>query len=117
MRALAILVAAGLGVGLPVPGYAESFSGAERIATGDLNAAEREIAEQRRVFPNDPDLLINLAHVYARTERTAEAQDLYRAVLGRPDEEMILPDGRTMMAHALASEALRRISAPVIATR
>lgn len=117
MRALAILVAAGLGLGLPVPGHAQSFSGAEQIAGGDLAAAEREIGEQRRVFPNDPDLLINLAHIYARTDRLAEARRLYRVVLDRPDEDLVLADGRSAPAHALASEGLRRTTTQVVATR
>lgn len=117
MRAFAILVAAGLGLGLSVPGYAQSYSGAEQIAGGDLAAAEREITQQRRVFPNDPDLLINLAHVYAKTDRVAEARRLYRIVLDRPDEDLVMADGRAAPAHLLASEGLRRISTQVVATR
>lgn len=116
MRALAVL-AAGLALGLPALVQAESFSGAERIAQGDLAGAEREIAQHRRVFPNDPDLLINLAHVYARTDRQAEARQLYRAVLAREDEELSVAGGQPASAHRLASEGLRRISGGVIAAR
>lgn len=115
MRHGVLLVLAGLA--LPGLAQAQGFSGAERITQGDLTGAEREIARQRQLFPNDPDLLINLAHVYARTERTAEARALYRTVLTQPDEELTLRGGTAMSAHSLAHEGLRRISAPVLAAR
>lgn len=117
MRAFAILVATGLGLGLPGLVTAQSFSGAEHIVRGDLVAAEREIAQERRLFPYDADLLLNLANVYAQTHRRDDARALYRQVLARPNEDLTLADGRSESAHRIAAAALRRLSPEVIASR
>lgn len=110
-----ILVAAAAMAG---PAFAQDdFNGASQILRGDYAGAERIIVAQQRMFPTDPDLMLNLALTYQRTGRPAEARALYRAVLSRPDEPMDMPGAtRPRSSHALAASALahsdgRQISA------
>jgi Flp pilus assembly protein TadD len=115
LRNVIYLALAALGAGTAA--HAQDFSGAEPMLRGDLPAAEREIQHQRRMFPTDPDLLLNLARVYAQTQRTPQAAQLYREVLARPDEALSLAGGRTANAHAIAQAGLRQISLSTLATR
>ena len=110
-----VAAAAALIVGGADVAVAQDFSGARQIAAGDYAGAERAITTQRRLFPRDADLMLNLATVYRRTGRTDEARRLYQAVAAQPDELLDLPDGRTASAHALANEGLRRLT--LVATR
>lgn len=110
-----ILIAA---AAMPAPAFAQDdFNGASQILRGDYAGAERIIVAQQRMFPTDPDLMLNLALAYQRTGRAAEARALYQAVLSRPDEPMDLPGAaRPKSSHALATIGLahndgRQISA------
>ena len=117
MPTIVYLVVAGLGLGVPGLAQAQSFSGAEQMMRGDLPAAEREIAHQRRMFPNDPDLLVNLASICARTNRVNDARRLYRDVLARADEPLTLANGATVSSHQIALTGLRSLPAEMIASR
>lgn len=105
VAAAAALIVGGAGVAV-----AQDFSGARQIAAGDYAGAERAITMQQGLFPRDADLMLNLAIVYRRTGRTEEARRLYEAVLTQPDELLDLPNGRTVKAHALANDGLRRLN-------
>ncbi|MEG8023883.1 tetratricopeptide repeat protein [Sphingomonas aurantiaca] len=83
---------------------------------GDLATAEQRIVAERRIFPQRPELMLNLASVYARTGRDSEARALYAAVLARPSVALDLPSGAVASSHDLANLALRR-QAQQIATR
>jgi hypothetical protein len=104
-----LAVAGMLAVSSPVFAHDE-FNGAVQILRGDYAGAERVILVQQRMFPTDPDLMLNLAVAYQKTGRTAEARALYRSVLSRPDEPMDLPGGSApKSSHALANAALGRL--------
>ncbi len=94
---------------------AQDFAGAGHILRGDLAAAERAIQAEQRLVPRDADLLLNLAFVYARTGRQAEARRLYRQVAAQPDELLDLPARRTVRAHAVAAAGLQRLDQQVAA--
>jgi Flp pilus assembly protein TadD len=94
----------------------QGFAGAKEISRGDLVAAERVILEQQRMFPRDADLLINLAYVYARTGRQAEARRLYEQVSAQPDDMLDMSGQRRVKAHRVAAAGLRRLNQQV-ATR
>lgn len=81
-------------------------TGYTAIASGDLSAAERRIVAERKIFPQRPELMLNLASVYLRTGREADARALYAAVLERPAVAMDLPSGAVASSHDLASRAL-----------
>lgn len=95
--------------GLDETGRAEQ-TGFSAIAAGHFAQAERRISAERRIFPDRPELMLNLAAVYSRTGREAQARTLYTSVLQRPDVLMDLPGGDTASSHALAQAGLRRSS-------
>lgn len=108
-------------LGTATPALARSSATVDRtgytaIAAGDLSAAEQRIVAERKIFPQRPELMINLASVYHRTGRDSEARALYSAVLERPAVAMDLPSGAVASSHDLASRALAR-QTQQIATR
>ena len=96
---------------------AHDRNGFEQIAAGDLVRAQRLLEDERRMFPRATDVLLNLAAVYARTGRLANADSLYRQVAAAPDEMLEMPDGGDASAHALAQAGLTRVAARQVATR
>lgn len=107
------IVAAGLltlGVASAGNATSDNHNGYVQIARGDYVAAERVLVSERRIFPNDPDLLLNLALVYSHTGRVEAARSLYQRVLTAPDAEVDLPRGGVVSAHALAASALRELA-------
>lgn len=115
MKKLLALVGTALAATAAQASDLQGFAGAREIARGDYAAAERVIVEQQRLFPRDADLLINLAYVYARTGRQAEARRLYQQVAAQPDELLDLSGQRTAKAHRVAAAGLRRLDQQVAA--
>jgi hypothetical protein len=74
------------------------------IAASDLQTAERHLVAERRIYPGRPELMLNLAAVYARTNRLAEARALYADVLGRPAVDMDLASGKVVSSHRIAEQ-------------
>ncbi len=113
-----VLAASVLPMLMTAPLHARDRTGYQAIVTGDLVAAERRLMAERRVFPNRPELMLNLAAVYARTGRTAEANALYAQVLARPASMLDMSSGRVASSHAVATKALAALDANVtIASR
>lgn len=115
MKKLLVLVGAALFATGTQASDLQGFAGAKEIARGDYVAAERVILEQQRLFPRDADLLINLAYVYARTGRQAEARRLYQQVTAQPDEMLDMSGQRTVRAHRVAAAGLQRLDQQVAA--
>lgn len=99
-----LLVAAALAGAFGGAGFQDEM-GATPLIRGDFTAAEAAINRERRLFPNSPDLLLNLATVYRQTNRADQARALYAQVLAQPDE-MLMSGPMEMSAHALARKAL-----------
>ena len=119
MRKTVLFVLATLGAATPalaVPSATVDRTGYMAIAAGDLSTAEHRIVAERKIFPQRPELMLNLASVYHRTGRESEARALYAAVLERPVVAMDLPSGAVVSSHDLASRALAKQS-PQIAIR
>lgn len=119
MRKSVLFVLATLGAATPVlaaPSATVDRTGYHAITAGDLATAEQRIVAERKIFPQRPELMLNLASVYARTGRYSEARALYTAVLERPAVALDLPSGAVESSHDLANLALRR-QAREIATR
>lgn len=114
------LVALASALALMMPGMAlaqtdqAERTGFSAIAAGDFAGAERGIVAERRIFPGRPELMLNLAAVYNRTGREAQARALYVAVMQRPDVLMDMPNGATASSHALAQTGLRRSSSMAV---
>ena len=103
---------------IAAPLHAKDRTGYRAIAAGDFAAAERTLVAERRIFPNRPELMLNLAAVYSRTGRVAEASALYAQVLARPATMLDLPSGHEVSSHSLATTALASLPSNVaIASR
>ncbi len=119
MRKTVLFVLATLATAAPAlaaPDRSVDRTGYSAIAAGDFATAEQRIVAERRIFPQRPELMLNLASVYQRTGRPAAARALYAAVLDRPAVGMDMPSGAVVSSHDLASRALSR-QATQIATR
>lgn len=104
------------GAALATPAMGSERTGYQAIAAGDFASAAKTIEAERRIFPERPELMLNLAVAYARTGRAAAARSLYREVLDRPEVAMDMPDGTVVSSHAVATRGLTRL-APAVATR
>lgn len=85
---------------------------AEAITQGSFQTAEQKLDAERRVFRDRPEILLNLAAVYARTGRATEARALYRDVLARDEVLMDMRDQSVVGSHAIASRGLVLIDRP-----
>lgn len=117
MKMMEVAAVAVLIVGGASAASAENWNGAAQIARGDYAAAERIIVREQRLFPRDTDLLINLATVYARTGRVAEARRTYALAAAQPDEALEVASDRTVSSRRLATNALRMLDREVAALR
>lgn len=87
------------------------------IERGDYRAAERHLAALRHAHPDRPEVLLNLAAVYLRTDRTDAAVSLYRDVLAQRPVLMDLPSGATRSSHDIARTGLSLVSVTASRTR
>jgi Tfp pilus assembly protein PilF len=106
----ALLAAAALGITGASTASAQDRTGYSAIKQGDFSNAERMLTAQRRIHPDRPELMINLAAVYSRAGRTDDARSLYEAVLARPNLLMDVTPDQTAWSHDLATAGLRRMS-------
>jgi thioredoxin-like negative regulator of GroEL len=79
------------------------------IEQGDYAAAEKTLLRELRIHPGRPELMLNLATVYAQTGRQNEAKSLYRQVLAKDNVLVDLSADRTAGSHAVAVAGLRRM--------
>lgn len=82
--------------------------GHDLIKARQLAAAERELEARRAQEPDEPSLLINIAYIYAKTGRAADAASAYERVLALPDVLLALGNGKPRWSHALANRGLGR---------
>jgi len=104
----ALLAASAMMIGGAAHAQDANPYGYDQIAAKNLQAAEKRLVSQREAEPNEPSVLINLAYVYKKTNRVAEARSLYDAVLAQPDVLMALGSGKPAWSHALAMKGLGR---------
>lgn len=95
-------------------GYANGSLGYDALVAGDNERAIRQIVADARVDRNDPARLINLGQAYARTGRTAEAAQLFKAAANsREDIDLILANGSVMGSKDAARQALARLQSRI----
>lgn len=87
------------------------------IERGDYAAAEHQLAAEARIFPNRPEVLLNLAAVYARTGRVSEARALYNRVLALRPVAMDVVDGKVAPSHVLATRGINQLQTTQVAAR
>ena len=107
MRKLGLTRAAGTMLATPV--LAADRTGYQAIAAGDFVTAAKRIEAERRIFPDRPELMLNLAAAYTRIGRSAEARALYDTVLERPAVAMDMPSGAVVSSHDVAARGLARL--------
>ena len=77
------------------------------IQNGDYVTAEQKLLAERKIFPAGPEVLLNLAAVYAKTGRHAEARAIYDRVLALDPVAMDVADGQVAPSHLVANRGLR----------
>ncbi|MDQ0251409.1 Flp pilus assembly protein TadD [Sphingomonas kyeonggiensis] len=121
MRIALIVLAAAPFALAALPAQAQGQNGdpvaSTAIQNGQFSQAERQLTAQLRQNPGAPELLLNLAAIYAETGRAAEARDLYRQVLSQRNFEMDLPGDRQSTSYAVANRGLQRVNALQLTSR
>ncbi|WP_294234396.1 tetratricopeptide repeat protein [uncultured Sphingomonas sp.] len=111
-----ILVAA---AGMATPAMAQDSwpqrTGFQQILAGDFATAERTLLDERRADPRSPELMLNLAAVYAKTGRAADARALYDAVLEEKAVALDMPSGAILSSHTVARTGLRHLPQAIAA--
>ncbi|TKD50510.1 tetratricopeptide repeat protein [Sphingomonas baiyangensis] len=114
-----ILVAAMLGA--PAVSVAEQVRsdpyGHDAIEAGEFSEAEAALRAQLALEPDKPELLINLAAIYARTNRINEAQAMYARVMATDDVSLLLRPGHALGSHAIAERGLAKLERQRMAVR
>jgi thioredoxin-like negative regulator of GroEL len=93
----------------PSAAGAQQRTAYQQIAAGNFSKAEQTLVAERRIFPQRPELMLNLAAVYQQTGRAEGARALYEAVLNQPEVMMDVSAERTAGSHAIARNGLRRL--------
>lgn len=106
----AALVALGATAAYAQTGGATGSYGATAIAAGNLNEAERILRPASQADAADPARLINIATVYARTQRAAQAREALLRVQALPAEELDLANGSSSSSHSIANAMLASLN-------
>ncbi|MCW4463307.1 tetratricopeptide repeat protein [Sphingomonas sp. BT-65] len=95
----------------------EDRNATTEIQTGDYELAERKLLAEQRVFPAKPEVLLNLAAIYTKTGRHAEARAIYNRVLALDPVAMDVADGQVVASHLVAARGLRILDSARQASR
>lgn len=77
------------------------------IQRGDYDRAERKLLAEQKIFPGKPEVLLNLAAIYAKTGRHNEARALYNRVMALETVQLDVVDGQVAGSHLVADRGLR----------
>ncbi|KQN70787.1 hypothetical protein [Sphingomonas sp. Leaf62] len=79
------------------------------IEAGKLPQAERALERDTRAGSREPQVLLNLAAVYAMTDRPDAARALYTRVLAGEDASLLMQSNQVARAHDVARRGLRML--------
>ncbi len=102
-----LLYAVAMGVSAVPVAAQEARYAHTAITAGELSQAERSLEREARAGSREPEVLLNLAAVYALRNRTDDARALYGRVLNGEDASMVLSSNRVASAHDVARTGLR----------
>ncbi|MBN8818159.1 MAG: tetratricopeptide repeat protein [Sphingomonas sp.] len=105
----AAVAALGSSAALAQTGGATGSYAAGAINAGQLSQAEQILQPASYTDAADPARLINIATVYARTQRKAEARAALQRVQALPAERLDLANGTSYSSHDLAKVMLARL--------
>lgn len=118
MKGRVAAVGALVAMGLASPAFAQTNATAHQaIQAGDYQAAEARLTSELRVHPGRPELLLNLATVYARTGRTEQARALFQTVLQRDEVLLDVSSDQVAGSHAIALRALNQLAPLTLTSR
>jgi len=106
----AAFAALGCSIAHAQTGGATGTYAASAIASGELTEAERVLQPVSRADAADPARLINIAAVYARTQREAEARTALMRVQALPNEQLDLAGGASYSSHQIAQSLLASLN-------
>ncbi len=86
----------------------EQTYGFNAIQRDDLAGAEARLIAQRAAEPNEPSVLINLAHIYSKTGRLEQAEAMYREVMAGENVLMLTGSRSQAWSHQLAQRGIDR---------
>jgi Flp pilus assembly protein TadD len=113
---ISLAIAAPLAL-VAMPAQAQELTASGAIFNGSYSQAETALTKELRIHPNRPELMLNLAAVYATTGRPDAARALYEKVLVIEDVDMNLAGDRTAGSHAIARTGLNRLPATQVTSR
>jgi thioredoxin-like negative regulator of GroEL len=116
MRFCFVLAALPLMLAAP-SAFAQDRVASAAITSGDYAGAEKALQAKLRKSPDQPELLLNLAAVYLSTGRDAQARAVYAQVLSQRDVLMDVSQTRSLGAHAVAMNGLKRLQATQLSSR
>jgi len=82
---------------------------ARAITSGQFDEAERILQPISLADANDPARLINMATVYARTQRYGDARAALQRVRALPAESLELANGTSYSSHVIATAMIERL--------
>jgi Flp pilus assembly protein TadD len=89
----------------------------DAIEAGSFAEAEASLRAQLALEPAKPELLINLAAIYARTNRLDAAQTMYDRALASENVSLLLKPNVALDSHAIARRGLSRLEQQRVAAR
>lgn len=100
--AAAVLMSAGM-ASAQVPGHDIGRSG---LTHASLSNAEATLVKADRSTPDQPEVLLNLAAVYALSDRKSQARELYARVLSGENASLVTGSSRVANAHDIARKGI-----------
>lgn len=101
-----ILVSAALAAAPVTAAFAQDQVAFEALTKANYSVAEQQLAPQVAAGEREPGVLLNLAAVYLRTGRSAEAIRLYRIVQAEENVLMDPVSGDPIWSHDVAQRGL-----------
>ena len=87
----------------------DAFYASTAITSGNLAKAEQILQPSSYTDARDPARLINLATVYAQTQRLDKARATLELVRRLPDEALVLAGGVSFSSHNIAKAMMDRL--------
>jgi Flp pilus assembly protein TadD len=120
MRALKVIIVAAM-LGVPAVSAAaqdrpDPYSH-NAIEAGQFAEAETSLRTQLALEPTKPELLINLAAIYARTNRLDAAQTMYDRALAAENVSLLLRPDFAQDSHVIAKRGMMKLERQRMAMR
>jgi Flp pilus assembly protein TadD len=89
----------------------------DAIEAGNFGEAEASLRAQLALEPSKPELLLNLAAIYARTNRLDAAQTMYDRAMQAENVSLLLKPDVALDSHAIAKRGMAKLERQRMAAR